>query len=205
MKLRSIDTAEEQAKYDMYFMLTTKGGAGSESRTRGGVGGGVQTAEKKSWTWALDGRLAFTPSSSPHQYSSLPFVAPLSAPDIRHSSSPHHLQEQRFQQATATRIQPALPLAGIFRCDVPPGLSLHRSAALCALATPGQLPAGPRGPCDAALWHEAPLISCQRRPKSLGFGSGNQHILCLSMAAVMEAAGMRRRSVAGHGASILCT
>jgi hypothetical protein len=144
---------------------------------------GVHTAEKKNWTWALDGRLAFTPSRSlsPHQYPSPPFVAPLSAPDIRHSSSPHHLQEQRFQQATATRkatrIQPALPLAGIFHCDVPPGLSLHRSAALCALAsgTPGQLPAGPHRPCDAALWHAAPLIS-QRGPKSLGFGSGNQHI-----------------------------
>jgi hypothetical protein len=42
-------------------------------------------------------------------------------------------------------------------------------------------------------------------PESLDSGSGNKHVLCLSMPAVTEAAGARRRSVAEHGASILRT
>jgi hypothetical protein len=57
-----------------------------------------------------------------------------------------------------TRVRPALPLAGVLRRDAPPGLSLHRPAALRALPTSGQLPPGPREPRDAALWRAAPLI-----------------------------------------------
>lgn len=66
---------------------------------------------------------------------------------------------------TVTRVRPALPLASVLRRDAPPRFSLHCSAALRALLTPRQRPAGPRGPSDATLRRTTPFISGRCGPR----------------------------------------